>query len=133
MKCEHCGERIREINYALGPVWMHQPESASGMDGVYKFCKTTAAEPKYETPFTLKAMVLVFDPMKWSDVQPHIRPVLDAINSLPEFVRGEAFTMTLDDSRIDNNEVKLILEFETRNDGNTERSDSDNTKGCHIV
>ena len=117
MKCEHCGQRIIQVNYFSGPEWTHQPEGCSGMDGVHKYCHVTAASPKYETPFTLKTMVMTYDPMKEPDMAQHIRPVLDALNSLPEFLQGEAFTMTLDDSRIETNEVKLVLEFETRKNG----------------
>jgi len=68
----------------------------------------------YKTPFALRHMVLTYDPMETPDLQPHIRPLLNALNSLNGLVRGEAFNMTIDDAGFDKNEVKLILEFETR-------------------
>jgi hypothetical protein len=68
----------------------------------------------YETPFTLMAVVMKFDPLQASHIQPHIQPLLDALKSLPGFVRGKEFTMSMDVDPIDKNEVKLVLEFETR-------------------
>jgi len=68
----------------------------------------------YKTPLTLSVVVMKYDPLEVPDIQAHIRPILDALNSVPNFVRGEAFVMSVDNHRIDSNEVKLVLEFETK-------------------
>lgn len=44
--CRHCGERIVNVYYALGPTWMHQPSGAAFSDGQYAYCRVTVAEPE---------------------------------------------------------------------------------------
>lgn len=45
-RCKTCRQRIIKVNYAMGEIWMHQPEGADGLDGVYRYCHVTAAYPE---------------------------------------------------------------------------------------
>lgn len=56
--CQHCGQRIVLVNFALGPQWMHQPEGAAFSDSMTAYCQMTmAAEPvpegEIQTPCVL--------------------------------------------------------------------------------
>lgn len=48
--CLTCGERIRRINYALGPEWMHVDPSASfptaAKGTAWRYCRRTVAQPR---------------------------------------------------------------------------------------
>lgn len=67
-------------------------------------------EVKEPVPFQLKTVVLRGDPL--NDMQSHLRRLLDALNSVPGLVKGEAFTLSIDHVDFDTNECKLVLEFE---------------------
>ncbi|RNL63628.1 hypothetical protein EFK50_07750 [Nocardioides marmoriginsengisoli] len=44
-RCVHCDARIVQINYALGPQWVHQSSEAAFHDNVSWFCQITVATP----------------------------------------------------------------------------------------
>jgi len=50
-RCKHCGERVEEINFALGPEWRHWPSPYGNYrtNEKYRYCITSAfAEPEQE-------------------------------------------------------------------------------------
>lgn len=48
-RCVHCLQPVKEVNYLLGPRWMHYTPGAAFQDGLYEFCRLRTATPTVTT------------------------------------------------------------------------------------
>jgi hypothetical protein len=87
-------------------VWFGPSESVEKFTDGY-----VRDEPLVSTD--LKALILVMD-RNVEYMQAEIRKVLDGLHNIRGLRIGDAFTMTIDDTYLDRNEYKVVLEFERK-------------------
>lgn len=73
----------------------------------------------------IESLILTVDQIMMSDLQREIRYLLEGLGSVEGLIPGEAFTMSIGESSLDSNIVKIKLEFEQgdENAGGTDQLD----------